>query len=99
MLAGADLHLVGLAEVAEAHAVLRVRGVGGLHGDGGHAVGVALRDVGHLVERLALGGRRSGDVVQRHAARQAALVVLAFGVVLDLLARDHLTYIHAGLLG
>ena len=40
-----------------------------------------------------------GDVVDRHAARQAALVVLALLVVADLLAGDDLAHVHAGLLG
>ena len=99
MLAGADLHQVGLPQVAEGHAVLGMGGVGGFDGDGGHVVGVVLGDLGHLVQGLALPGGSGGDVVQGHRAGQAALVVLAVGIVLDLLAGDHLAHVESGLLG
>ena len=99
VLAGADLHQVGLPQVAEGHAVLGVGGVGGLDGEGGHAVRVALGDLRHLIQGLALPGGRRGDVVQGHRAGQAPLVVLAVGVVLDLLAGDHLAHVEARLLG
>ena len=58
-----------------------------------------LSDLRYLLQSLALpcGGR--GDVVQRHRAGQPPLVVLAVGVVPDLLAGDHLTHIEAGLPG
>ena len=90
VLARADLHEIGFAQIAEAHPVLGMGGVGGLHRDRGHAVRVALGDFRHLVQALALPGRGGGDVVQGHGPGQSPLVVLAVGVILDLLSGDYL---------
>ena len=90
MLARADLHQVRLAQVAEGHAILGMGGVGGLHGDGGHVVRVPLGDVRHLVQGFALPGGGGGNVVQGYGTRQAPLVVLPVGVILDFLPGDHL---------
>ena len=98
VLSGAYLHHVRLAEVAEGHPVLRMRGVGGLDGDGGHVVGVMLGDLRHLVEVLALAGGSGGDVIERNGAGKAALVVLAVGVILYLFAGDDLAEVESGLL-
>ena len=98
MLTGANLHLVGLAQVAEGHTVLRMSRVGALDRDRRHVVGVALSNLRHFIKRFAFRGRRGSNVIQRNGAGQAALVVFALRVVFDLFARDHLANFHARLL-
>ena len=57
-----------------------------------------LGDLSHLVQRLALPGSGGGDVIQGNGAGQAALVVLAVGVVLNFFSSDDLANVEAGLL-
>ena len=99
MLTHADLHLV-VGDLGDLGAVLRVGGGLDRHGEGGHVVVEAFGNGVDFVEALSGFGGGAGDLVQGHAADQAATVldggVGAGGDVF--VGQDHLD-VEAGLFG